>query len=767
MSAPRLLRPPRASHQMSIPEKVRNAIISLHALQKNMTSTGFVMSGSYRWSADVGDDWKRYVLSLQYGERSRYLESLVVTSRGHAVKGDGERNIIRVLARLRQVREWCDSAAFRKGPRLGFSEYINRPSVLANILHPSFLLPCPSLQQIVPQRIPTVFIVSTFFSAAVDFSSSSTPTPIACTRTSWAAHTTHTEERSTPPLLLFYLSDSLLARRPSQLTHLNKLARPHLSYTYTYGTQHLPFVWGQNTVYTDEFITSKFENRGADVVQKDGRYVVQPTVKPYEFRTQRKVPKTGLMLVGMGGNNGTTLIATILANRHNIAWHNKSSVQQPNYVGSLLRASTIRLGLNPTTGKDIHAPLCELLPMVHPNDLVVGGWDISGVRLDNAMARAAVLEWDLQRQVAPYMKEMGSPLPSIYYPDYIAANQAERADNVLPGEDKQVHLEQIRKDIREFKLKNGLDQVIVFWTANTERYSDIVPGVNDSADAILNAIKTSHAEVAPSTVFAVASILEGVPFINGAPQNTFVPGVVALAEKRGSFIGGDDLKSGQTKLKSVLAEFLVNAGIKPLSIASYNHLGNNDGWNLSSDRQFKSKEISKSSVVDDMVAANNLLYKSAEEVAAESGATGKDGKVVKGEHPDHIVVIKYVPAVGDSKRAIDEYYSEIMGGGRSTISIFNECEDSLLATPLILDLTILAELLTRISYRDVASGAAEFKPLYPVLSLLSYMLKAPLVKPGTDVVNSLSRQRNALETFLKACIGLEGSNDLLLESRIW
>ena len=323
------------------------------------------------------------------------------------------------------------------------------------------------------------------------------------------------------------------------------------------------------------------------------------------------------MLVGMGGNNGTTLIATILANRHNIAWHNKSTVQQPNYIGSLLRASTVRLGLDATTGKDVHAPLCELLPMVHPNDLVVGGWDISGARLDKAMSRAAVLEWDLQRQVAPYMKDMGAPLPSIYYPDYIAANQAERADNVLPGEDKQVHLEHVRRDIREFKAKHELDQVIVFWTANTERYSDIVLGVNDSADAMLAAIKSSHAEVAPSTVFAVASILEGVPFINGAPQNTFVPGVIALAEKHGSFIGGDDLKSGQTKLKSVLAEFLVNAGIKPLSIASYNHLGNNDGWNLSSDRQFKSKEISKSSVVDDMVAANNLLYKSAAEMAAE------------------------------------------------------------------------------------------------------------------------------------------------------
>ena len=93
-------------------------------------------------------------------------------------------------------------------------------------------------------------------------------------------------------------------------------------------------------------------------------------------------------------------------------------------------------------------------------------------------------------------------------------------------------------------------------------------------------------------------------------------------------------------------------------------------------------------------------------------------------------------------------------------------QDSLLATPLILDLTILTELLTRVKYRDASTGK-DFQPLYPVLSLLSYMLKAPLVKPGTDVVNSLNRQRNALEAFLKACVGLEGNSDLLLETRIW
>jgi myo-inositol-1-phosphate synthase len=373
------------------------------------------------------------------------------------------------------------------------------------------------------------------------------------------------------------------------------------------------------------------------------------------------------MMIGMGGNNGTTLAATVLANKHNICWHTKAGPQTPNYIGSMLRASTVRLGTEPATGKDVHVPICDVLPMVHPNDLVLGGWDISGVPMDQAMRRAQVLDFDLQRQVAPHMAALGAPLPSVYYPDFIAANQEARADNVLPGADKQAHLDTLRADIRAFKQKHGLDRVVVFWTANTERYADIIPGVNDTADHLLAAIKASHAEVSPSTLFAVAAILEGEPFVNGAPQNTFVPGVIALAERTpGAFIGGDDLKSGQTKLKSVLAEFLVDAGIKPLSIASYNHLGNNDGHNLSAERQFRSKEISKSSVVDDMVEANHLLFKRPTDEERKAGK--------KGEHPDHIVVIKYVPAVGDSKRAIDEYYSEIFCGGRSTINIFNECE---------------------------------------------------------------------------------------------
>jgi len=346
--------------------------------------------------------------------------------------------------------------------------------------------------------------------------------------------------------------------------------------------------------------------------------------------------------------------------------------------------------------------------------------------------------------LSPFMKSM-KPRPSIYFPDFIAANQKDRADNVLVGT-KWEQMERIRSDIRDFKKSQGLDKVIVLWTANTERFSEITAGLNDTWENLEAAIKREEQEVSPSTLFAVASILEGCSYINGSPQNTFVPGVIELAEMKRVFIGGDDFKSGQTKLKSVLVDFLVSAGIKPLSIASYNHLGNNDGKNLSAPAQFRSKEISKSNVVDDMVASNPLLY--AEE-----------------EHPDHVVVIKYVPSVGDSKRAMDEYVSEIFMGGRNTIVIHNTCEDSLLATPLIIDLVILTEIFERITFRS--ETAKEFERFHPVLSILSYLLKAPCVPPGTPVVNALFRQRAAIENIFRACIGLAPDHNMALESRIF
>lgn len=493
-----------------------------------------------------------------------------------------------------------------------------------------------------------------------------------------------------------------------------------------------------------DHIEADFEyTRSVVAVGPAGCAEVRPVQEAYVFRTEKAVGRVGVMMVGWGGNNGSTVTAGIIANRENLTWRTKEGVQTPNYHGSIVKASTVRIGTD-ETGESVYVPLSNMLPMVDPNDLVLGGWDINGDNMAVAMRKAQVLDVNLQDKVEPFLEGM-CPLPAVFYPGFVAENQADRANNVVPGDDKEAHVQHIRDDIRKFKADNNLDKVIVMWTANTERFVDEIAGVNDTADNLLASIDTSHPEVSPSTLYAVASILEGSPYINGSPQNTFVPGCIQLAERKGVFIGGDDFKSGQTKFKSVLVDFLVNAGIKPTSIISYNHLGNNDGKNLSAPSQFRSKEKSKSNVVDDMVRSNPILY--------PKGSKG----------PDHVVVIKYVPNVGDSKRAMDEYTSDIFLGGKSTIVTHNTCEDSLLACPLIIDLVVLTELSTRIKYRRSTMGS--FAHFHPVLSLLSYMLKAPMVPKGMPVVNSLFKQRAAIENVLRACVGLPPETDMRLEHR--
>lgn len=511
-----------------------------------------------------------------------------------------------------------------------------------------------------------------------------------------------------------------------------------------------------NCTYTDSELVTKYTYKNSVVTKEsNGSFSIKPKTEDYEFKVDLKVPKLGVMLVGLGGNNGTTFCAAHFANKHNIEFNTKEGVVKPNYYGSVTQSATIKLGID-EQGLDVYAPFNSLLPFTNPNDFVISGWDISGINQYDAMVRAEVLEYDLQQKLKPYMETI-KPLPSIYYPDFIAANQDERADNCYNRKgsepasikDKWDHVEQIRKDIREFKKSNNLDKVIVLWTANTERYCDLIEGVNDTADNLVNAIKNDHAEVSPSTVFAIASILENTPYINGSPQNTFVPGLLELAEKENTFIGGDDFKSGQTKFKSVIAQFLVDAGIRPISIASYNHLGNNDGYNLSSPKQFRSKEISKASVVDDIIKSNEILY------------NDKTGRKV-----DHCIVIKHMSAVGDSKVAMDEYYSELMLGGHNRISCHNVCEDSLLATPLIIDLIIMTEFFSRVSYKKAEDNASAYDKMYSVLSFLSYWLKAPLTRPGYEAINGLNKQRAGVDNFLRLLIGLPALDELRFEERL-
>lgn len=499
-----------------------------------------------------------------------------------------------------------------------------------------------------------------------------------------------------------------------------------------------------NTRYTEKYIEADYKYDSTIVAKEKDILKVTPRTTNLHFRTSKHVPKLGVMLVGWGGNNGSTVTAAILANKHNLTWNTKDGIHKPNYFGSLIQAGTTLLGTSETTG-EVYIPFKDMLPLVSPNDIVIGGWDISGRNLAESLEQAKVMDYDLQRQLKPLMVGM-RPLPGIYDKDKIAANQEDRADNIILGT-KWQQVEKIRSDIKEFKEKHKLGKVIVLWTANTERFCDVHNGLNDTSANLLKSIKENATEVLPSSLYAVASILEDCAYINGSPQNTFVPGLIELAEQNNVMIAGDDFKSGQTKFKSVLVDFLIGAGMKPVSIVSYNHLGNNDGKNLSSPQQFRSKEISKSNVVNDMVASNSVLY-------------------APGEKPDHCVVIKYVPYVADSKRALDEYTSEIMMNGKSTILVYNVCEDSLLASPLILDLVILAELCQRISFRILNSTDSAFQPLHSVLSILSYLCKAPLVPKGAPVINALARQRVCIENLFRGCLGLPPVNYLAIEHKL-
>ena len=162
-----------------------------------------------------------------------------------------------------------------------------------------------------------------------------------------------------------------------------------------------------------------------------------------------------------------------------------------------------------------------------------------------------------------------------------------------------------------------------------------------------------------------------------------------------------------------MTDFFMGSGLRIASCMSYNHLGNNDGKNLSEPDQFKSKEISKAGVLEDSIKSNPVLYPS------------------DNDNVDHTIVIKYCPFVGDSKRALDEYTAEIFLNGHFTLVTHATCEDSLLAAPIMIDLILLAEFFTRVEI--------DGKKMGPVLSYLSFFFKAPVTNHSEYVFNSFSR----------------------------
>lgn len=63
----------------------------------------------------------------------------------------------------------------------------------------------------------------------------------------------------------------------------------------------------------------------------------------YHFRTDKDIGKVGLLMVGFGGNNGSTILGGIIANKEKLEWNTKKGVQKANMYGSMTQCSTMKV----------------------------------------------------------------------------------------------------------------------------------------------------------------------------------------------------------------------------------------------------------------------------------------------------------------------------------------------------------------------------------------------------------------------------------------
>jgi myo-inositol-1-phosphate synthase len=486
------------------------------------------------------------------------------------------------------------------------------------------------------------------------------------------------------------------------------------------------------------------------VVYNQGIHGFNPSIKKnlheYTVKVEPRPKRVGVMIVGLSGNNGATLTASLLAHKHGIEWETRDGKCSPNYFGSITQSSSTSIGED-IHGNSVYCSLKKLFPMIDPNDIVVGGWDIRDLTWENALRNSRVFEPTFVNAILPHMEEV-EVLPGIHYEGYIATNQDNWADNINVGLNKVIDVSRIIEDISKFRRDNELERVIVIWSGSTERNIGTVEGKTDTEQNFEDSLFSNDPAISPSMVYCYAAVEAGCTFVNASPQHTYCQGIIDFASRKNILLLGNDMKSGQTKYKSVMADFLIGAGIQINAVSSYNHLGNNDGKNLSEAEQFKSKELSKSNLLGHFTSTNNILYKNEDDT------------------PDHNVVIKYVPAVGDSKRAMDEYYSTIFMNGKSVISTFNICEDSLLAVPLIIDIIVLEELMSRvrvgkIELMDVDAthgGYTETIRCRPktLNNLFAYFFKEP---NDTDYNPRLMEQKRYIEEFLKMLAGVGKNGD--------
>ena len=407
--------------------------------------------------------------------------------------------------------------------------------------------------------------------------------------------------------------------------------------------------------------------------------------------------KLGVLLVGLGAVS-TTTIAGVMAIRRGLA--------PP--IGSLTQMGTIRLGKR-TEGRT--PKIKDFVPLAGLDDIVFGGWDIFEADCYAAAKTAGVLEPAQLEQVRSELEAI-KPMPAVFDQRYV-----KRLDgpNVKKGKNKRDLAEQVIADIRAFKSKHGCDRLVMIWCGSTEVYMKET-AAHATIASFEKALEENDDAIPSSMVYAYAALREGLPFANAAPNLTAdVPAMLQLAAKMKSPVAGNDMKTGQTLIKTVIAPGLKARLLGVKGWYSTNILGNRDGEVLDDPESFKTKEESKLSVLDEILQPQLYpdLY----------------------SHFKHIVRINYYPPRGDNKEGWDNI--DIFGwlGYPMQIKVDFLCRDSILAAPIVLDLALFMDLAKRAGMKGIQEW-------------LSFYFKSPQTAPGLypehDIFIQLMKLKNTL-----------------------
>ncbi|BEG99301.1 inositol-3-phosphate synthase [Bacteroides sedimenti] len=420
--------------------------------------------------------------------------------------------------------------------------------------------------------------------------------------------------------------------------------------------------------------------------------------------------KLGVLCVGLGAVTSTFMVGTLMA---------RKGLAQP--VGSLSQLATMRVG----KGKDMeYKKITDVVSLSHLNDIVFGAWDIFSENAYEAAIHAEVLK---ERDINPVKDELEAikPMPAVFDQDFV---KRLHGTHVKQGATRWDLTEQLREDIRNFKAANNCERVVVIWAASTEVYLPLGEEHMTLA-ALEKAMKENNTEkIAPSMCYAYAAVAEGCPFIMGAPNLCVdTPAMWELSKKTNTPIAGKDFKTGQTLMKTVLAPMLKTRMLGLRGWFSTNILGNRDGEVLDDPDSFKTKEVSKLSVIETIL----------------------DGK----EHPElygdifHKVRINYYPPRNDDKEGWDNL--DIFGwmGYPMQIKVDFLCKDSILAAPLLLDLVLFSDLAKRAG----RSGIQDW---------LSFYLKSPMHDFESKPVHDLFQQFTILKNNLREMGGYEADENI-------